>query len=80
MLQTQQVCPNQIQKFAPNGTFIASWGVFGFGDGRFTRATGIGSDSSNNVYVTDSGGPEATVQKFTSDGTFITSWGPTGEE
>lgn len=32
---------NQIQKFATNGTFIASWGAFGFGKVLFTRATAI---------------------------------------
>ena len=35
---------NQIQKFATNGTFITSWGVIGFGDGHFKRATGIDTD------------------------------------
>jgi sugar lactone lactonase YvrE len=43
-----------------------------------TRATGIGTDSSDNVYVTDGGSPETAVQKFTTNGTFITSWGSTG--
>ena len=43
-----------------------------------SRATGIGTDSSDNVYVTDGGSPETAVQKFTSNGTFITSWGSTG--
>jgi tripartite motif-containing protein 71 len=69
---------NQIQKFAPNGTFITLWGVLGFGDGRFARATGIAIDPSDNVYVTDGGNPETAVQKFTANGTFITSWGSSG--
>ena len=69
---------NQIQKFAPNGTFITSWGTVGSGDGHFRRATGVATDSSDNIYVTDGGSPETAVQKFTSNGTFITSWGSTG--
>jgi DNA-binding beta-propeller fold protein YncE len=68
---------NQIQKFATNGTSITSWGVFGFGDGCFIRATGIGTDSSDNVYVTDGDSPETAVQKFNTDGAFIMSWGST---
>jgi hypothetical protein len=39
---------NQIHKFASNGTYIASWGVLGFGDGRFAGIAGIGTDSSGN--------------------------------
>ena len=66
---------NQLQKFTPNGTFITSWGTLGFGDGSFTGATAISMDSSDNVYVTDSGSPDTAVQKFTPNGTFITSWG-----
>ena len=69
---------NQIQKFAPNGTFITSWEDVGSGDGSLTSATGIATDSSDNVYVTDNGSPETAVQKFTSTGTFITSWDSTG--
>lgn len=42
------------------------------------RATGVATDSSDNIYVTDGGSPETAVQKFTSNGTFITSWGSTG--
>jgi hypothetical protein len=42
MLQTDTTSvSNQIQKFATNGTFIASWGAFGFGKVLFTRATAI---------------------------------------
>ena len=53
-------------------------GVIGFGEGRFTTATGIATDFSDNVYVADNGSPETTVQKFTNNGTFLTAWGTAG--
>ena len=75
---------NQIQKFAPNGTFISSWGVLGSedgssgtGPGQFDGPAVVAFDSDGNVYVTDSGNQR--VQKFASDGTFITEWGEDGE-
>ena len=54
-----------VPQFSANGTFITSWGFLGFGDGLFTRAIGIDTDSSGNVYVTDGGSLETGVQKFT---------------
>lgn len=64
---------NTIFKFTNDGTFIKSWGSGGKGDGQFNQIVGIATDSSNNVYVTDSG--NGRIEKFTSDGTFIKSWG-----
>jgi hypothetical protein len=44
-----------IKKFDSNSKFITSWGSEGYGDGQFLHAHGIDIDSSDNVYVTDSG-------------------------
>ncbi len=68
---------NKIQKFATNGTFITSWVEFGSGDGLYTRATGIGTDSSDNVYVSNFG-LNNSIQKFDGNGNFITKWGTAG--
>jgi hypothetical protein len=46
---------NDIKKFDSDGKFITSWGSEGYGDGQFLHAHGIDIDSSDNVYVTDSG-------------------------
>jgi tripartite motif-containing protein 71 len=51
-------------------------GLSGSGDGQFNAPQGIAVDSSNNVYVTDSGNDR--IEKFDSDGTFTTKWGTTG--
>ena len=74
---------NRIQKFDSDGNFIAFWGSenldpyggseFGGGDGEFASPAGIAVDSSNNIYVADTGNNR--IQKFDSDGNFITKWG-----
>jgi DNA-binding beta-propeller fold protein YncE len=46
--------PNdRIQKFTADGTFIASWGSSGTGNGQFHDPDSIAIDSSGNVYVAD---------------------------
>ena len=62
--------------YAETYLFVTKWGSFGFGDGQFTGLRGVAMDSSNNIYVTDSGNDR--VQKFTSTGTYITQWGSAG--
>jgi hypothetical protein len=69
------VLNSRVQKFTSDGTFITKWGSPGDEDGQFNGASGIGVDSSGNVYVTDM---HDRVQKFTSDGTFIGSLGSFG--
>ena len=64
-----------IQKFTLNGTFLKSFGEFGFGDGKFTNPGGIGLDSQGNVYVTDFG-ENSNVQKFDKNGSFLLNWIP----
>ena len=46
-----------IQKFSPDGEFIARFGALGSGDGQFTIFTAIrvAVDAGGNVYATDSG-------------------------
>ena len=44
-----------IKKFDSNGKFITSWGSEGTCDGQFWLPHGIAIDSSDNMYVVDSG-------------------------
>ncbi len=56
-------------------TFDLQWGSLGTGNGNFTLPTRAATDSSGNVYVSDTGNHR--IQKFNSSGTFITKWGAT---
>ena len=64
---------NRIQKFTSFGTFIKMWpekgqkkGEFcGQKEGEFCRPSGIATDTSDNVYVADTGNNR--IQKFTSE-------------
>ena len=73
----------RIQKFTSSGGYITQWGSAGSGDGQFgadafpnTGPRGVATDSSDNVYVVDSGNNR--IQKFDPDGNFITKWGSAG--
>ena len=62
-------------------TPVREWGgPCGAGDGELADFVGIppglGSDSSGNIFVADTGNHR--IQKFTSTGTFLTKWGNPG--
>jgi hypothetical protein len=66
----------RIQKFDKDGTYILQWGTYGFGNGQFMFAMGIGIDKNDNVYVSDGHWEvnyptPSRVQKFDSQGGFI---------
>ncbi|MBF0538477.1 MAG: hypothetical protein HQL03_09530 [Nitrospirae bacterium] len=63
---------HRIEKFTPDGRFVAAWGSKGSEEGQFERPRGIAVDSNDNVYVLDWG--NVRLQKFTSDGNFIATW------
>jgi sugar lactone lactonase YvrE len=65
-----------IQKFDSNGKFITKWGSVGSDNGQFVLMQDIAVDSSDNIYVADSGNDR--IQKFDSNGNFITTWGSKG--
>jgi hypothetical protein len=54
--------------------YLTQWGSFGAGDGQFSSASGVATDVSGNVYVTDLG----RVQRFTNTGALLTQWGSYG--
>ncbi|MFC1799168.1 C13 family peptidase, partial [Thermodesulfobacteriota bacterium] len=66
----------RIQKFDPNGQFVAKLGSGGTGDGELYLSRGIETDKSGHIYVADKGNHR--LQKLTSNGQFITKWGASG--
>lgn len=78
----------RVQKFTSTGAYITQWGEnddsvemdslgvsVNSAEVLFKRPSGIATDSSNNVYVSDANDH---IQKFTADGTFVSEWGATG--
>ena len=59
---------NRIAKFAPDATFLKSWGHTGSGRGEFNRIRGIASDAAGNIYVADAGNKR--IQVFDREGAF----------
>jgi len=72
----------RIQKFDPNGQFLAMWGRQGAGDGEFSFTFGgswyggVAVDGQGQVYVADP--INKRIQKFDSNGQFLTKWGSFG--
>jgi hypothetical protein len=64
---------SRVQKFGPDGVFLAQWGQNGVSNGQFDFPDGIALAPDGSVYVADYGNHR--VQKFSSNGTFITKWG-----
>ncbi|MBN2048247.1 MAG: glycosyltransferase family 39 protein [Anaerolineaceae bacterium] len=73
---------HRIQRFAPTGELIASWGTFADAvsgsapGGTFNEPWDVAVDQYGNVFVADTWNHR--VQKFTADGNFITMWGVFG--
>jgi DNA-binding beta-propeller fold protein YncE len=73
---------NRVQVFDSAGAHIAVWGADGgdgspgTGEGEFNAPAGIGVNSSDQVYVADTGNNR--IQIFDTDGTFAEVWGAGG--
>jgi DNA-binding beta-propeller fold protein YncE len=67
---------NRIQRFDPDGVFVAQFGSEGRDDGQFADPMGIGITPSSHLIVSDSG--NFRVQELYWDGGFITKWGGFG--
>src|SRR5438128_1078779 len=61
---------------AAGGTFLTTWGSHGLGNGQFSVPTGVATDATGHVYVTDEGNNR--IQKFDASGAFLTKWGSSG--
>jgi streptogramin lyase len=62
----------RVSFFTAGGTYINSWGAYGTAPGSFKNPSGIATDSSNNVYVADTGNKR--IQVFDATGTHLADW------
>jgi sugar lactone lactonase YvrE len=78
---------DRFEIFAPDGTYLETWGTPGSGEGEFefyAPESGYGVaygdvdfDADGNIYVLDTGNHR--VQKFDSDRHFLRAWGSKGD-
>ena len=68
---------NRIQRFAPDGSFVTTWGSTGSGPGLFEGLTGLAVDTSGHVYAADAlaHGDGRAIQEFDSVGNLLASLG-----
>ncbi|HIF06558.1 MAG TPA: hypothetical protein EYQ64_06270 [Gemmatimonadetes bacterium] len=62
----------RITKWAPDGTFIMSFGEWGYGDGQFRAPHSLAMDSQGRLFVADRGNRR--IQIFTQDGVHLDTW------
>jgi DNA-binding beta-propeller fold protein YncE len=62
---------HRVQKFTPDGEFLAEFGSYGDGRGQLSHPTDVAVDPDGDVYVCDWANDR--VQAFGPDGRFITS-------
>lgn len=74
---------DNFQIFAPDGTFLETWGVSGSEAGQFefresvySSSADVAFDAKGNIYVSDIGNQR--VQKFAPDRSFLLAWGSKG--
>jgi sugar lactone lactonase YvrE len=63
---------HRIQKFAPDRSFLTSWGRAGFADDQFQCPAAVAVDGQGHVYVSDQGWGK--IKVFASDGTWLATW------
>ena len=63
---------SRISKFAPDGTFIMSFGQFGYGDGEFRSPHSLAMDSQGRLFVADRGNRR--IQIFDQQGNHLDTW------
>jgi len=63
---------NRIVKFAPDGSYVLSWGDAGSGDGQFREPHALAVDSRGRIFVADRGNYR--IQIFDQHGNFLDAW------
>ena len=63
---------SRISKYAPDGTFIKSWGSWGYADGQFRSPHSLAMDSQGRLFVADRGNRR--IQIFDQEGTHLDTW------
>jgi DNA-binding beta-propeller fold protein YncE len=78
VILTEYTLVDRAQKFSPRGAQrLATWGTPGLAPGEFNRAEGVGTDSSDRIYVVDSCNHR--IQVFSPEGRFLRAHGKAGE-
>ncbi|MFN0277643.1 MAG: 6-bladed beta-propeller [Pyrinomonadaceae bacterium] len=62
----------RVQKFAPDGSFVVTFGTAGDGDGEMKEPNSIVIDEAGSLLITD--GLSHKLMKFDADGKFIKEW------
>lgn len=62
----------RITKWAPDGTFIKSFGSWGYGDGQFRAPHSLAMDSQGRLFVADRGNRR--IQIFDQEGAHLDTW------
>ena len=68
---------HRVQKFTPQGNFLATWGAYGTAPGQFSSPLSIALDAAGQVFVADE--DTARIQVFTTNGAFLRQWGSPGD-
>jgi len=63
---------SRISMFAPDGTFIKTFGEWGLEDGQFRSPHSLAMDSQGRLFVADRG--NSRIQIFTQDGEHLDTW------
>lgn len=63
---------SRISMFRPDGTFIKTFGEFGYEDGQFRSPHSLTMDSQGRLFVADRG--NSRIQIFTQDGEHLDTW------
>ena len=72
---TDEPGPNaksRVSKFAPDGSFIMSFGEWGYGEGQFRSPHSLAMDSQGRLFVADRGNRR--IQIFDQDGDHLDTW------
>jgi hypothetical protein len=63
---------SRISKFAPDGTFLTSFGEWGYGDGQFRSPHSLAMDLQGRLFVADRGNRR--IQIFDQEGNHLDTW------
>lgn len=63
---------SRISKFAPDGTFVKSWGEWGYEEGQMRSPHALAMDSQGRIFAADRGNRR--IQIFDQDGNHLDTW------
>lgn len=63
---------SRISKWAPDGTFVTSWGAWGYDDGEMRSPHALAMDSQGRIFAADRGNRR--IQIFDQEGNHLDTW------